>query len=1106
MNSLFHQRLTEAFCATRAFEQIGAVLAGGSDAHLNIPGFVRAAFIAAQFLQKQATTIVVCPTAVEAQRLAHTLTSYVGGDQVLLLPDREDTPWSLRAPDLTVMDSRSAAVAALQAHTPAIIVSSTPVWMRRFPAVKSGWKDRLRFAAGVHFDRDQLVEHLIRLGYSRQQKADVEGSFSLLGDVLAVYPPYPQRPFMVDFFDSEVESVKTWLVGSGQPIAALSQATLGAITEPGTGSYQGEKSSATVQKDRLQLVNLSAYVKPQTRSIIIEPKAVFDCAVRHDQSLRAAAHAAGFARPLEDYFVPPAQLDFGRTHRLLMATLSGAKRPDAAFKARRPHSFSSDDQVLAAVRELLKKDCEVFLALPNPRHQDRIRELLVFAGITVGNRVHIIESDLSGGFIAEPAHFALLTTAEIFPRVRAAGTASAADAATSITSRDTTKLTFDFVPGDYVVHETHGIALFKQVAQRAVDGVSRDYLFLQYAEGDMLYTPVDQIDKITKYVGADGRAPRINRLGSKAWSRATTRAKQAAQQLAFDLTKLYARRSNIRGYAYQPDSVQQAEMEAAFSFEVTPDQLTAIRDVKHDMESDRPMDRLIIGDVGYGKTEVALRAGFKATRDGKQVMLLCPTTILAQQHYTTWTERLQPFGVSVEVLSRFRTPVQQREALKRFGEGTVQILIGTHRLLSADVVPHDLGLLIIDEEQRFGVEHKEQLQHIREQIDVLALSATPIPRTLQMSLSGVRDLSIIDTPPVGRTPVKVHVAAYDADLVSQAIRRELQRGGQVYYICNRVKSIDQALARVSDAAPEARVAIAHGQMSENELEYIMEQFSAREVEVLISTTIVESGIDNPYTNTLIIEDSQRLGLSQLYQLKGRVGRSHQRAYAYFFYPAGDVLTTQAIERLSAIAEHDELGSGIKIALRDLEIRGAGSIVGSAQSGQLSAVGFDLFAAMLTAALSDLRGVAEVVHPEIRIDIPVPAYLSEVYLPDIAQRVLWYRRIAAAADADDLRLFQAALLKEYGALPAEAQNLLSIAHIRLLAAELAAKSVDCKDNTLLISVARLDSDLIEELSALDAEYDHRRKVIQKQLAADDCLAQKVEAFMRVLLFADDDDDS
>ncbi|MCL2403643.1 MAG: hypothetical protein FWC86_05415, partial [Coriobacteriia bacterium] len=556
----FRSSLQSAFSDTSAASTIESVLHGGSDAHLSIPSFMRPAYIAAQFLAEPTTTVVVCPTATEAHKLASALMSYVGSDKVLLLPEREDTPWSLRSPDLAVMAARGAAVGALRQREKTIVVTSAAVWMRKLPSVQSGWKQQLHFSPGAEFDLNQLSKQLVDMGYRRQQKADEEGSFSLTGDVLAVYPPYPQRPFMVDFFDIEVENIKTWLVGSGQPVAALPEVTLFSLHEPGTSDFNKE-SAGNVRKAKGTpgLVTLATYVSPKVRTILIEPKAIFDCAVRADQSVRAAAHDAGFKKPVEDYFVSPAQLDFGPANRLSLATLAGAKRPDAELKARKPHSFSSDDQLIIAIRELLKKDIEVYLALSQPRHQERIRDVLVFAGITVGNCVHIVDIDLPAGFISEQARFAVLTTAEIFPRSGgSAGHASSVDrgGATgddeaadehSLTRLDPTKLTFEFNPGDYVVHETHGIALFKKVDQREVDGVVRDYLFLQYSDGDMLYTPVEHIDKITKYVGADGSAPRVSRLGSKAWSRATAKAKNAAKQLAFDLADLYARRSNIRG-------------------------------------------------------------------------------------------------------------------------------------------------------------------------------------------------------------------------------------------------------------------------------------------------------------------------------------------------------------------------------------------------------------------------------------------------------------------------------------------------------------------------------------------------------------------------------
>jgi transcription-repair coupling factor (superfamily II helicase) len=627
------------------------------------------------------------------------------------------------------------------------------------------------------------------------------------------------------------------------------------------------------------------------------------------------------------------------------------------------------------------------------------------------------------------------------------------------------------------VYTTHGIALFREMERKTVLGSERDYLVLEYAKGDKLYVPVEQIDRISKYVGPEGGAPRVTRLNTADWSRATGKARKAARKLAFDLVDLYARRFAIAGHAFGPDTAWQREMEAAFPFEETPDQLAAIADVKADMESEKPMDRLICGDVGYGKTEVAIRAAFKATQGGRQVMVLCPTTILAQQHFTTFSERFAPYPVRVEVLSRFRSKAQQAEALAGFNDGTVDILIGTHRLLSRDVVPKDLGLVIVDEEQRFGVEHKEHLKNLREQIDVLTLTATPIPRTLQMSLSGVRDFSVIDTPPPNRFPVTVHVGEYDADVVSGAIRRELERGGQVYFISNRVRSIDRAVERVQAAVPEARVGVAHGQMSEHQLERVMESFVAGETDVLVATTIVESGIDNPHTNTLVIEDSQRLGLAQLYQLKGRVGRSHVKAFAYFLFPTGSALTDTAYDRLAAIQEHTELGSGIKVAMRDLEIRGAGSLLGAEQSGSVNAVGFDLYAQMLREAVSEARGEPPLAHLDVRVDLPVSAFLPEEYVPAADERVLAYRRIAAATSPEAVETITADLEARFGALPAPARELVTIARIKTVAAELGITTVNLVRHKLALEPVTLDATERGVLAGAGAVYLERAKKVQ-----------------------------
>ena len=651
-------------------------------------------------------------------------------------------------------------------------------------------------------------------------------------------------------------------------------------------------------------------------------------------------------------------------------------------------------------------------------------------------RVTFIDLPLPSGVVVPEAHLAVFSISDLNARMDARRGRRTARRV------DVTEVTFPFKPGDYVVHATHGIAHFASIVRQEVAGKERDYFLLEYADGDKLYVPLEQVDRISRYVGPDGQNPRLTRLNTADWSRATKKARKSAKKLAFDLVDLYTRRSSITGVACPPDTPEQLEMEASFPYEPTHDQLDAISDIKADMEAPKPMDRLLCGDVGFGKTEVALRAAFKCVDSGRQVMVLCPTTILAQQHYQTFFERFAPFGVEVEVLSRFRTPGQQKRALAAFAEGKLDVLVGTHRLLSSDVNPANLGLVIIDEEQRFGVQHKEQLKNLREQIDVLTLSATPIPRTMQMAISGVRDMSLITTPPTGRRPVIVHVGEYDPDVVSAAIRLELGRKGQVYYVSNRVKTIDDAVDRVHEAVPEARVGVAHGKMSPREVEDVMIDFSMGRIDVLVATTIIESGIDNPRTNTLIIEDSQRLGLAQLYQLKGRVGRSATQAYAYFMFPGELPLTQEATERLTALSEFQELGSGMRIAMRDLEIRGAGSLVGAEQHGNLSSVGFDLFTQMLGQAVAEARGETsgEVEVASVAINLPADYYLDEEYLPEVDRRVLVYRKVAAADTLAAVDEAQRECEDHYGELPLAARNLFDRARLRIRAERLGLESI------------------------------------------------------------------
>ena len=859
-----------------------------------------------------------------------------------------------------------------------------------------------------------------------------------------------------------------------------------------------------------------AHVHKNALVVLSEPRSLFDdCARAYDDLEQRAGNAK--VSSLAGLYVRPQELDFGAQQRLNYVSLIRAGGAvTAELKIEQPALAGSDNRFISRVKEVVSNRFATVFAIPDrgaresmelgftdenipfeeslqvapenvgavdPEHPVRValaavskREADKLNAKGIGEvaptvptitrgRVTFVDAPIPSGVVIPSAHLAVFSLADLNARM---------DAKRGRARRrvDVTEVTFPFKPGDYVVHSTHGIALFSEIVRQEVGGKERDYFLLEYAAGDKLYVPLEQVDRITRYVGPDGANPRLTRLNTADWSRATTKARKSAKKLAFDLVDLYTRRSSITGFAFGPDSPAQLEMEESFPYEPTHDQLDAIADIKGDMESSKPMDRLLCGDVGFGKTEVALRAAFKCVDGGRQVMVLCPTTILAQQHFETFFERFAPFGVEVEVLSRFRTPAQQKRALAAFAEGKVDVLIGTHRLLSNDVNPHDLGLVIIDEEQRFGVQHKEQLKNLREQIDVLTLSATPIPRTMQMAISGVRDMSLITTPPTGRRPVVVHVGEYDPDVVSVAIRLEMERGGQVYYVSNRVKTIDDAVERVHEAAPEARVGVAHGKMSPREVEDIMVDFQAHRIDVLVATTIIESGIDNAHTNTLIIEDSQRLGLAQLYQLKGRVGRSATQAYAYFMFPGELPLTEEATERLTALSEFQELGSGMRIAMRDLEIRGAGSLVGAEQHGNLSSVGFDLFTQMLGQAVAEARGDtgANVEQASVTLNLPADFFLAEEYVPAVDQRVLVYRKLAAAEDLAAVDEVQEACESEFGALPEAAQNLFDRTRIRIRADRMGVESISLAAGKLTfqgVDVPKVVAfDLRDKLGALN----------------------------------------
>jgi len=634
--------------------------------------------------------------------------------------------------------------------------------------------------------------------------------------------------------------------------------------------------------------------------------------------------------------------------------------------------------------------------------------------------------------------------------------------------------------GDYVVHEDHGIAIYEGLTRLTLaDGVEREYLYLRYAGSDRLYVPVDQVDRVRRYIGAGDAPPALHHLGSGDWERTRARVQRAVQEMARELLELYAAREVARGHAFSPDSPWQEELEASFPYIETEDQLRAVREVKRDMEQPRPMDRLVCGDVGYGKTEVALRAAFKAVLDGKQVAVLVPTTVLAQQHYRTFRERLDPFPVVVEMLSRFRRPAEQKEILARLARGEVDIVIGTHRLLSRDVVFKDLGLVIVDEEQRFGVRHKEHLKKLRREVDVLTLTATPIPRTLHMALTGIRDLSVIETPPEDRVPIRTYVVPYNEKVIRQAILRELERGGQVYFVHNRVQTIHRVARQLQQLVPEARIGVAHGQMPEEALEKVMLDFVSGRYDVLVCTTIIESGLDIPNANTILIDNAIFLGLAQLYQLRGRVGRGAVRAYAYLLYHPGRELGEAAQKRLQAILEATDLGAGFQLAMRDLEIRGAGNLLGAEQSGHIAAVGFDLYTRLLAQAVEELQAAggdaerlarireerrqAELAGPApVSLDLPLPAYLPPEYIPEPEVRLQVYRRMAEVRTSRQVQEIARELRDRFGEPPEPARALLELLRLRVLALRAGVREVRLQDHRLVLTLAEGARPELDEL--------------------------------------------
>jgi transcription-repair coupling factor (superfamily II helicase) len=942
---------------------------------------------------------------------------------------------------------------------------------------------------GELLDLDEIAAQLVACGYERVDQVEERGQFALRGDILDVYPATEERAVRCELFDVEVER-----------LTFFSTFTQRSLEEVETVSIE---PAAELAPDQRELAELAAEDEAEDRPDIAEllPVERFGelLDLLPETGILAVAAEEELAPALRDYWddVTTSFHDADAHHlyvspeRLEQAIDARASLRLSSISGDQPHAFRAQSADTAArdlraaepeLEKLVRSGYRTIVAWARrgeaeraAYNLDRIRAALLDGQPAPHEPgVSFAAATLREGFLSPTLKLAIVPEHRLLHRRRAdrpAGPRTGAGAIASFT---------DLRAGSPVVHEDHGIGRFAGFETKTVGGITRDYLELEFRGGDRVFVPSDQIHKISRYVGADAADPPLSKLGGKQWEQQKLRARRAAEALAGELINLYAERKRRAGHAFPVDGEWQIEFEAAFPYRETPDQLEAIDAVRADMEEARPMDRLICGDVGYGKTEVALRAAFKAASDGKQVMFLVPTTVLAQQHFGTFTERLRDYPFRIEMVSRFRSAKDTRAALKDYEEGKVDIMIGTHRLLSRDVRPKDLGLLIVDEEQRFGVKQKELLRQIKLRVDVLSLSATPIPRTLQMSLAGLRDITVIETPPEGRRPVKTYVGDYDEDLVKKALDREVDRGGQAFFLHNRVETIDETAERVRAMCPKARVLVGHGQMNEGQLEKVMMAFLRGEADILVCTTIVESGLDIPSANTLIVERADELGLAQLYQIRGRVGRSRERAYAYLLYPSSAALSEEAAARLSTLSDYTELGSGFKIAMRDLEIRGAGNLLGDEQSGHVAAVGFELYVSMLDEAVQALAGDSADEAPEpVRIDVPVDAYVPGEYVPYEAAKIEIHRRVSGAKEIADLHMLREELEDRFGPIPDPLSNLMEMQNARIKMGRAGARSVDFTGGRLAVAPIDLDSRRVKILRERipEAIYESGRSTVR-----------------------------
>ena len=1057
---------------------------------INISGISesRVAPVCAYLSQKKDQSIIIVSTDVRARRLALDLSFFVKDKEIMVLPGEE--PFFLRydAKNHDQMIERLKALKALRTGQPAVVIAPVSAAIKKMTPHSLFEENTIKLKRGEDIDLEFVKANLVKLGYERMEIVDGRGQFSVRGGIIDVFTPDGNHPYRVELFGTEIDSIRTFDEDTQRSLENLKYieiypaeqitASEDVFTKAADklrrdytkAASSAERAGKPELADKIQKTagELSEYIERVANQQLLEnyihyfydnPEYLWDYmsggyVMIDDPDRVYEALELRDREQQEDFKV---MLERGQVIGSDAAGLSDTsdfmkvfKQPDVTvftpfpkrvqgietfdnvynLQSRQTLTFSGKMNVLETeLKAYVKKGYKVTIVCSSEERLSNLKEFTERIGLE--GKILFEKGSLTAGIDFPTEKLCWISESDIFAsRKTGRKKKKFKDAGQKIQSFA------DMREGDYVVHENHGIGRFIGIEQLSVEGEKKDYIKIKYAGNDMLYVPVEQMDIVQKYIGSDGGAPKINKLSGGEWKATKAKAKAAIAVMAKDLIDLYAQRKMEKGHSFGPDTVWQREFEDSFPYEETDDQLRSIEEIKADMEKPFSMDRLLCGDVGFGKTEVAARALFKCVADGKQAAVLVPTTILANQHYYTLKERFENFPFKVEVLSRFRSPAQQSEILTRLEKGQVDLIIGTHRLLSKDVKFKDLGLLVVDEEQRFGVEDKESIKKLKTNVDVLTLSATPIPRTLNMSLTGIKDMSLIEEPPEERYPVQTYVLEQDDQLLKEIIERELGRGGQVYVVFNRVRGIQQIADKISELVPDAVVAVGHGQMNEHALENVMLSFINGESNVLVSTTIVESGLDIPNANTMIIMDSDRYGLSQLYQLRGRVGRSNRLAYAYLMYQKDKVLTEVAEKRLRAIREFTEFGAGFKVAMRDLEIRGAGNLLGTEQSGHMMNIGYELYCKMVDDAVRALQG--EIVNDnkeETSVEIPVSAYIPERYIENETLKLQMYKKIAAVRSYDDEDEILDELLDRFGDVPRETVNLVKLSHIRYLAEEM-----------------------------------------------------------------------